>query len=126
MTILSQTPSAGTLVLLPSGDITAATIKQLEDRLRQETSGPMKTVVLDCAAVTLVDSSGIGLVLRTRKELGLRGIVFAVIHLRPAIRKVFEIVHLAPHLNVFSNQAELDAYLIALQESISPKTPGAG
>jgi anti-anti-sigma factor len=126
LTIKSQTTAVGTLVLMPTGQITAATIGELEKRLQQETVAPLKAVVLDCAGVTIIDSSGIGLILRTRKKLGQRGIGYAVIHLTPAIRKVFEIVHLAPHLNLFSNQAELDDYLLALQKTINPVPPGPG
>jgi len=123
LTVTTQHQPDGMRVVLPCGEITASAVPQLESFLSPTTGEPLRTLVIDFAGVTLIDSTGLSLMVRTKKSLEPRGVVFAMIHLPPAIQRVFEIVRLTPLLQVFSNQAELDRYLVAVQQRITQSPP---
>ena len=46
---------------------------------------------------------------------------FAIIHLQPQIRKVFEIIMALPSPNVFESVADLDRYLTGIQKKVLGK-----
>jgi anti-anti-sigma factor len=71
-------------------------------------------IVFDLARLEYISSAGIRALVKARRALDGRGRV-TVAHLQPAVRKVFEIVRALPAADVFANDAELDAYLDAMQ-----------
>jgi sigma-B regulation protein RsbU (phosphoserine phosphatase) len=62
-----------------------------------------------------ISSAGIRCIMRARKALEARGGKVAIVNAQPAVLKVFEIVKALPSDQVFASQAELDAYLDAMQ-----------
>jgi anti-anti-sigma factor len=62
-----------------------------------------------------ISSAGIRCIMRARKALEARGGRVAIVNAQPAVLKVFEIVKALPSDQVFASQAELDAYLDAMQ-----------
>jgi anti-anti-sigma factor len=118
LTITIQNQPAGIFTVLPCGDITASSVPQLENFFVRLPGPPLQTVVVDFAGVTLIDSTGIGLMIRLRKNLEPRGLVFAMVHLSPAIQRVFDIVHLTQKMHVFSSRKELDNYLLSVQANL--------
>jgi anti-anti-sigma factor len=62
-----------------------------------------------------ISSAGIRCIMRARKTLEARGGRVAIVNAQPAVLKVFEIVKALPADQIFASQAELDAYLDAMQ-----------
>jgi anti-anti-sigma factor len=73
------------------------------------------TLVFDLAALEYISSAGIRALVKARKALEGRGGRVLVAHVQPAVRKVFDIVRALPATDIFRNDAELDAYLDAMQ-----------
>jgi anti-anti-sigma factor len=71
------------------------------------------TLVFDLAAL-----AGIRALVKARKALEGRGGRVMVAHVQPAVRKVFDIVRALPAASIFASDAELDAYLDAMQRRV--------
>ena len=75
-------------------------------------------MVFDLAHVSMNDSTGLCLIATTKKQQAKENLGFGIIHAQPTVLKVFEIVKLTSHLNVFASQVELDSYLIGIQQKM--------
>jgi anti-anti-sigma factor len=76
------------------------------------------TLVFDLAALEYISSAGIRALVKARKALEGRGGRVMVAHVQPAVRKVFDIVRALPAASIFASDAELDAYLDAMQRRV--------
>jgi anti-anti-sigma factor len=76
-------------------------------------------VVFDLAGLKFVTSAGIRVLLVARKQLKAQEGSFAMKNLQPQIKKVFEILGSLPGMSIFQSEAELDAYLAAMQKKFS-------
>lgn len=76
-------------------------------------------LVFDLAGLKFISSAGIRVLLKARKELKAADGSFAMQNLQPQIVKVFEILGALPGVSIFSSEAELDAYLAAMQKKFS-------
>jgi len=77
-----------------------------------------KVVVFDLAELRFVDSTGISLLLKTRKSVETKGGSVFITNMQPQIRKVFDIVKALPGTAVFQNMKEMDEYLKNIQEKV--------
>ena len=68
----AETDSDGTILL--SGELDMATVRQLEKAIA-EVMTPGRPVVIDMAALTFIDSSGIGFLARTCQATGERVVI---------------------------------------------------
>ncbi|MHC5083379.1 MAG: STAS domain-containing protein [Planctomycetota bacterium] len=91
---------------------------KLDIRINQSLAGGTKMLVMDLANLTLITSSGIGIMTKAKASLTKRGGDLAMINLQPQIKKVFDVVRLVPVLNVFESTEELDNYLVVIQKKI--------
>ena len=73
------------------------------------------SLVFQLYGLEYISSAGIRCLVRTRKALAARGGEVVIVDPQPGVRKVFEIVKALPSDQVFANEAELDAYLDAMQ-----------
>ena len=81
------------------GEIDVATAPQLREVLHELVQGGCKQLVLDCRALEFLDSSGIGLLVATRKRLGEGGEL--VVDSPPShVRKVLELTGVADELSL--------------------------
>jgi anti-anti-sigma factor len=102
-----------------TGRLDTDTTPLLEACLAPVLAAPAVTaLVFDLAALEYVSSAGIRAVVRARKALEARGGRVTVAHLQPPVRKVFEIVRALPAADIFTSDAELDAYLDAMQRRV--------
>lgn len=116
VSIHNDTPDR--ITVHPDGILTAATAPILEGALTEELEGATHSMVIDLARVSMLDSTGLGAIVRTKKNLNAHGLEFGLIHPQPTAAKVFEIMKLSSQLNVFANRQELDAYLIGIQQKM--------
>ena len=94
------------------GRLDTQTAPILDDRLEPLLESASVTALLfDLAGLEYIGSAGIRVLARARKALDARGGGLAVAHLQPMVRAVFDIVKALPSVDVFSDDAELDAYL---------------
>lgn len=73
--------------------IDAAVAVRFKDRMRELTSHPAKRVVLDLSNVEFLDSSGLGAVVGSMKQLG-RGRKLDLAGLTPTVDKVFRMTRM--------------------------------
>jgi len=77
-----------------------------------------KVVAFDLAKLVFVDSTGISLLLKARRDIEAKGGSVFITNMQPSIRKVFEIVKALPGTAVFANMKEMDEYLKGIQDKI--------
>jgi anti-sigma B factor antagonist len=77
-----------TAYVIVRGEIDVATAPQLRETLHELIQAGVHQIVLDCRALDFLDSSGIGLLVATRKRLGDGELV--VDSPQPHVRKVLE------------------------------------
>ena len=120
MTLKIQTAQTepGVVTVSPKGSIDANTSSILESEIRRILTANFKTLVLDMGGVDFISSAGIGAVTKAKVTIKRRGGDLAMINVQPQVKKVFEIMHLGPVLNVFESTEELDEYLEKIQERI--------
>jgi anti-sigma B factor antagonist len=91
--------SGDTATVVVRGEIDVATAPQLREILHELVQGGSRHIVLDCRALEFLDSSGIGLLMATRKRLGEGGEL--VIDSPPGhVRKVLELTGVAEELSL--------------------------
>ncbi len=78
------------------GEITAANIEEVwqETSRSLEEAEPGQALFLDLSEVRFIDSSGLGLMLRARRQAQLRNISLQVIGMQPAVRNVLRLARL--------------------------------
>ena len=79
--------------------------------------GGIKKLVFECAELDYLSSAGIRCFIRARKVLEPGGGKVALLHPKPAVLKVLEIVKAMPG-GIFTSTAELDAYLDDIQRQV--------
>jgi sigma-B regulation protein RsbU (phosphoserine phosphatase) len=98
------------------GRLDSVTAPKLEAELAPLLDAPAVTsLVFQLDGLEYISSAGVRCVIRARKVIEGRGGQVAIARPQPAVLKVFEIVKALPPDQVFASQAELDAYLDAMQ-----------
>ncbi len=119
LTVRTNQKALGAFVVAPSGQINGQTYDVLEDELDQLLAQNPNLIALDLAEVDYLSSAGIRVILKTQKALKARDGKLVFMHLRPQIRKVFEIIEALPTMRVFKNFEEMDDYLDRIQKRIT-------
>ena len=112
-----STPSI--ITLLPAGKINSDTSEILDREIVRALTEPVKTLVIDMEGVSFITSAGIGVITKAKVSTARKNVEFAMIHLQPQVKTVFEVIRLLPTMNVFESVEELDKYLGTLQRRIS-------
>jgi len=89
----------------------------LEERLNSALENKPARLVFDLAGLKFATSIGIRLFLLAGKKQRAHQGQVSFVNLQPQIREVFDIMGSMPDMQVFANQAELDAYLLARQRT---------
>jgi anti-anti-sigma factor len=77
-------------------------------------------LLLDLAGLEYISSAGIRVFVKARKALEARGGGMAVARVQPAVRRVFDILKALPSVDVFADDAEMDAYIESMQRRPQP------
>lgn len=92
------------LIRVADERIDAAAAVQFRDAMRSATEGGQERVVLDLSRVVFVDSSGLGAIIASMKQLGAnRHLELA--GLQPAVAKVFRLTRLDEVVKVHADTA---------------------
>ncbi len=99
-----QEPQA--LVIMPkSTTLTAANAKEFKAALEEQLE-ETKSMVLDLAPVTFIDSSGLGVLLFALKRLNQKGGDLKICNVSKPVRVLFELVRLHQIMEIFNSREE--------------------
>lgn len=114
ITVSKSTPPTVKL----AGRLDTNTAPELDRELDEILAGgTLEQLVFDCAELDYLSSAGIRCFIRARKAVEPGGGKVALVHPKPAVRKVLEIVKAMPG-GIFTSTAELDAYLDDIQRQV--------
>lgn len=94
-----------------NGSIDNETASDLEAELKEIIDEKAKAVIFDMSAVDYVSSAGIRVVMWAKKTLQRNQANFAMVNLRPQIKKVFDVVKILPMIDIFDDMPEADKYI---------------
>ena len=109
----------GVFVVSPIGSIDTNTHSVLDEKVEKVLGNSPDVIIFDMEFTDYINSTGIRVLLKTKKAMKtINGrMVFA--NLQPQIQKVFDILQAIPTLKVFANLQELDEYLDLMQKKVS-------
>jgi anti-anti-sigma factor len=107
----------GVFTVSPIGSLDGNTYQILETTVDAALKEMPNVIIFDLEFLDYINSMGVRVLLKTKKELEKNNgkIIFA--HLQPQIRKVFDILNALPTLKVFASIEELDQYLDTMQKT---------
>jgi anti-anti-sigma factor len=106
----------GVVVVSPIGSINAATYGVLEAKVDEILKNPPDVIIFDMEFTDYISSTGIRVLLKTKKAMKATNGRVVFMKLQPQIKKVFDILKAIPTLAVFANIQELDQYLDTMQK----------
>jgi len=107
----------GVMVVSPIGAIDASTYTILEDKVDLALEEAPDVIIFDMEFADYISSTGIRVLLKTKKTLQETDGKMVFMNLQPQIKKVFEILQAIPTLKVFASIEELDNYLDVMQKA---------
>jgi anti-anti-sigma factor len=87
----------------PGENLVAAELPELRAKLRGILEEGVRDIVIDLAAVQMVDSSGIGLMMAAHNSLRKVGGQFALIHASEDLLALFQSMRMHQHFSVTGN-----------------------
>ena len=88
------------------GEIDASTVGSVETAVRAALDGGHRQVLLDFAQVTFIDSTGLGLLVKSHRRAQSLDAVFAVVHPTPHTRKLMRVLGLDQLLHVYDSSQD--------------------
>jgi len=104
MTITTRTLDHVLLVQV-EGHLVSETEARVRDRVTAEVARDTVGVVLDLQGVDLLDSSGLGCLLRLREILRGAGASLKLLHVPPRVRTLLALTKLSPFFDTFDTEA---------------------
>jgi len=95
-----MTTSQQSAVIKPEKDIVASLVDELKKEMLQFIKNGAKELILDIQGVTLIDSSGIGLLIASQNQIKKEGGKIKVINATSDIMKMFKIMRLDKHIEI--------------------------
>lgn len=92
------TPERDHVVIAPRGELDMATVGAVEQELRRQLDEGSRTIVLDLAGLSFMDSTGLHLVARWSAEASRDGFDFQLEPGPPAVQRVFELAGMTDEL----------------------------
>ena len=112
----------GVMAISPIGAIDASTYTILEDKVEEALGEAPDVIIFDMEFADYISSTGIRVLLKTKKALQETDGKMVFMNLQPQIKKVFEILQAIPTLKVFASIEELDNYLDVMQKAARKQT----
>jgi anti-anti-sigma factor len=108
------------VTLALDGNLDNSTVASLEAKLTPTLAARPAQLIFDLAALRFVTSAGIRLFLMAMKQQKQHRGQASFVNLQPQIKEVFAIMGSLPDVKIFSDNAELDAYLLGRQRTYEP------
>ena len=118
LTVNSKTRGPGVIVVSPIGSIDAHTYSALDEKVDEALQQQPDVIIFDMEFADYISSTGIRVLLKTKKALKETDGRVVFMNLQPQIQKVFDILKAIPTLKVFASIEELDSYLDTIQKRI--------
>jgi len=115
--VKSTTRGQGIIVVSPIGSIDASTFSIFDSKMDDVLMQNPDVIIFDMEFADYISSSGIRVLIKTRKMLKQTGGRMVFVKLQPQIQKVFDILKAIPTLKVFTSIEELDRYLDTMQKA---------
>ncbi len=116
--VKSSSKRPGVIVVSPIGSINAGTYSILEDKVDKILTNPPDVIIFDMEFTDYISSTGIRVLLKTKKAMKAANGRMVFMNLQPQIQKVFDILKAIPTLKVFASIQELDQYLDLMQKKV--------
>ena len=116
--VKSSSKRPGVTVISPIGSINASTYDILEAKVDEILISPPDVIIFDMEYTDYISSTGIRVLLKTKKAMKATNGRMVFTNLQPQIQKVFDILEAIPTLKVFANLQELDEYLDLMQKKV--------
>ncbi|MGE5257775.1 MAG: STAS domain-containing protein [Hyphomicrobiales bacterium] len=107
----------GIFVVAPIGSIDTSSNPIFQEKTEGVLQQNPDLIIFDMEFADYINSSGIRVLIKTKKAMKQRGGKIVFINLQPQIKKVFDILNALPSLKVFASIQELDRYLDAMQNT---------
>ena len=114
--VKSNLKRPGVIIVSPIGSINAGTYSILEEKVDKILKSPPDVIIFDMEFTDYISSTGIRVLLKTKKAMKATNGRMVFMNLQPQIQKVFDILKAIPTLKVFANIQELDQYLDLMQK----------
>ena len=115
--VKSSTKGPGVVTISPIGSIDAHTYSALEEKVDEVLKQSPDVIIFDMEFADYISSTGIRVLLKTKKALHETDGRMVFMNLQPQIQKVFDILKAIPSLKVFASIEELDSYLDVMQKA---------
>lgn len=102
MALSSSTTGTTQIITVHNDRIDAAMAIQFKDDMRAKTEVEARRVVLDLSRVEFIDSSGLGAIVASMKQLG-DGRTLDLAGLQPVVEKVFRLTRMDTVFNLFGS-----------------------
>ena len=112
------TKQPGVVVVSPIGSINATNSGVLEAKVDEILASPPDVIIFDMEFADYISSTGIRVLLKTKKAMKAANGRMVFMNLQPQIQKVFDILKAIPSLKVFASIEELDRYLDLMQKRV--------
>ena len=116
--VKSTSKRPGVIVVSPIGSINAGTYGILEAKVDEILESPPDVIIFDMEFTDYISSTGIRVLLKTKKAMKATNGRMVFMNLQPQIQKVFDILKAIPSLKVFASIQELDQYLDVMQKKV--------
>ena len=115
--VTSKNRGPGVVIVCPIGSIDAHTYSVLDEKMDEVLGQDPDVIIFDMEFADYISSTGIRVLLKTKKALRETNGRMVFMNLQPQIQKVFDILKAIPTLKVFASIEELDNYLDAMQKA---------
>ncbi len=115
--VKSTTRGPGVFIVSPIGSIDANSYNVLDEKMDEILKQSPDVIIFDMEFADYISSTGIRVLLKTKKALKETDGRMVFTNLQPQIQKVFDILKAIPTLKVFVSIEELDNYLDVMQKA---------
>ena len=118
LTVKLNEKAPGIHVVSPIGSLDIMNYTTLQKEIDSLLQKSPKMIILDLKDLDYITSSGVGVVIKTRKIMKNNNGEVLLVNLQPQIEKVFEIIKALPDQRIFKDIEELDRYLDRMQKKV--------
>lgn len=113
----------GSYVVTPAGSIDSSTFLELKEKTDPVLAKKPTSILVNLEGVDYISSAGLGVLFAMKKALKTNGGDLYFCHIKPQIRRLFDVVKALPAETLFTSYEEADRYLYDMMNRETEKTP---